>query len=298
MKTLQHSLARQAMSERSAGASGVGPRTSSDTTLSRRVLELLSTTYTNVLVTGASGERFDQWALLTASTLRFHPGIELKSYLPTSAESLVERFNTATRPLSLSDARSEEPLAGSLLVVLVPDVRALLQPEAQLLLRLVNDFPAAGMRLLILADTGADDAIRMVRGVFAHRLQCLAYEWPRPHPQLLERRNVLLPGASLNAGISAVDAPRAPAGATTRFSLIDEAVVVDSVNSDTAPQSRVRRMITWGSTLLALILISALVVVLLHRDRTPGGGGRTLSQSNSSLTSSAAAGSAYGARRE
>ncbi|NBS66478.1 MAG: hypothetical protein EBT33_19425 [Betaproteobacteria bacterium] len=270
MKFPQPSLARQALPDRPDGSTGGAPRLVTDSPTVRRVLELLTRERCSVLVTSQASGSLDLWGRTIAAALRSRADVVLEIYMPASAEALVARFNSAMSSHSLVSAQTDGGPGAALRVLLVPDSRALMTPEGQLLVRLVGDFPAAGVRLLVLADAEAEAANRTVRDILARRLRLVALESgsiDEPVPAAVSRdsRAEILNGRiTLPAPvISPVAAYRAPA--------LAGAVLEASRLPVRQPMSRGRRIVTWGALVLSIALIALLVVVLLYRDRSPAG---------------------------
>ncbi len=297
MKFPQPSLARQALPDRPDGSTGGAPRLLTDSHSVRRVLDLLTRERCNVLVTSQTSGNLDLWGRTIAASLRSRADVVLEIYMPASAEALVTRFNTAMESHSLLSARTDGGPGSALRVLLVADSRALTTPEGQLLARLVGDFPAAGVRLLVLADAEAEAANRTVRDILARRVRLIALESdcidePMPAAAIYDPRAALDKGsiAAPASAISPVTANRLPAlaGCALEAPRLAKRQLM----------SRGRRIVTWGALILSIALIALLVVVLLYRDRSPAGAasikpvqGAAVSQSTVGRASSISRGS-------
>jgi hypothetical protein len=273
VKFRKHSLARQALPDGPVSAAGVSPRLASDSASTQRALELLIDERCNVMVTCASGERLSQWGRAVAAALRSRSDVAFELHMPASADNLVARFNDAMGSLSLQSARADAyPCAASLRVVLVADPHALLSPEGLLFAKLVTDFPAAGFRLLILADAGAESTNRLLREVFGRRVRQLSLDSPALD------RNSRLPftGAVETLGATAFVQP---GGVSSASSAARDArcAVLPSDRADRSMFVPVRRtgsaqrLTVWAAGIVSLLLVSILVIVLVNRDRTPAG---------------------------
>ena len=270
MKFPQPSLARQALPDRPDGSTGGAPRLLTDSPTVRHVLELLTRERCNVLVTSQASGSLDLWGRTIAAALRSRADVVLEIYMPASAEALVARFNSAMASHSLVSARTDGGPGTALRVLLVADSRALMTPEGQLLARLVGDFTAAGVRLLVLADAEAEAANRTVRDILARRVRLVALESdcvdePAPATVIRDSRAAMQKGRITPPApvISPVAAYRAPALAA--------AVLEAHRLPIRQPMSRGQRIVTWGALVLSIALIASLVVVLLYRDRSPAG---------------------------
>lgn len=270
MKFPQPSLARQALPDRPDGSTGGAPRLVTDSPTVRRVLELLTRERCNVLVTSQTSGSLDLWGRTIAAALRSRADVVLEIYMPASAEALVARFNAAMSNHSLVSARTDGGPGAALRVLLVPDSRALMSPEGQLLVRLVGDFPAAGVRLLVLADAEAEAANRTVRDILARRVRLVALESDsvdEPVPAAVIRDARI---AIQKVGITTPASVISPVAAY-RVPVIAGAPLEAPRLPVRQPMSRARRLVTWGALVLSIALVALLVVVLVHRDRSPAG---------------------------
>ena len=274
MTTLQHRLSRQLIPDRPDGSAGASPRQLMDPAFTQRVLDLLVVERCNVLVTGRATDRLDRWGNTIAAALRSRADVEFELYLPSTADALVSRFNVAMASLSLARARATERRDTALRVLLVPDSRSVMTPEGQLLARLVGDFPAADIRLLILGDVESEAANQSLRNILTRRLR---------HVSLLEsaatdRAVGALPTESLPAGTGvALGRVTEPARrhvpldqSRDRLPAISRVQIKQVLDAKGRTLSARERLLAWGSAIASLALVSALIVVLAYRDRTPG----------------------------
>ena len=253
MRLPRHPLARQALPDRPGSAAGELPRVSPDSASMQRVLDLLINERCNVLATSQSGTRLAPCGRPIASILRSRSDLAFEVYMPATADSMVARFNAATASLSLKSARTDSRSAAPLRILLVADTQDLLASEGQLFAKLVADFPAAGLRLLVLGDTGADGTSQFVSEIFGRRIRHVSLDAP-----VVEATTVRAPDSR----------PPVRVG--------DRSVNVAAALPD--PSRRRHRVFVGSLAVISLALVSALIVVLVHRDRTPGGVSRTGSQ--------------------
>lgn len=270
MKFPLPSLERQALPDRPEGSTGGAPRLLTDSPGVRRVLDLLTTERCNVLVTSQATDVLDLWGRTIAAALRSRADVVLEMFMPATAEALVSRFNSAMASLSLVSARADGGPGATLRVLLVADSRSLVTPEGQLLIRLVGDFPAAGIRLLILADSEAESANRMVRDNLARRVRHVSLDSDHvdEHPSAVITRDSPTGAA---AGKSVQPTPVTSPLTTYRRPAPVRSVLHTPMLATRPPLSRARRIVAWGALVVSIALIAVLVVVLLHRDRTPSG---------------------------
>lgn len=270
----QRRLSRQLIPDRPDGSAGASPRQLTDPAFTQRILDFLVVERCNVLVTGQATDRLDQWGNTIAAALRSRADVELELYLPSTADALVARFNMAMASLSLARARASERRDTALRVLLVPDSRSVMTPEGQLLARLVGDFPAADIRLLILGDVEAEAANQSLRNILTRRLR---------HVSLLasaasDRTVGALPSESLPSD-TGLALGRVNGSARTHMPLdqsrdrlpaIPRVRIKQVRDAQRRTLSARERLLAWGSVFASLALVSALIVVLVYRDRTPG----------------------------
>ncbi len=273
MRFRKHSLARQALPDRPVSAAGVSPRLGPDSVSIPHALELLIDERCNVMVTSASGERLSQWGRAVASALRSRPDVAFELHMPASADNLVARFNAEMGSLSLQSARADAyPTAASLRVLLVADPQALLSPEGLLFAKLVTDFPAAGYRLLILADAGAESTNRLLREVFGRRVRQLPLD-----SQVLDRNSDLPSADAVETQGATASLRRGSISGASSAALDARCAVLPGDRGNRpmfVPARRAgfaQRLTVWAAGIVSLLLVSILVVVLVNRDRTPAG---------------------------
>jgi len=281
MRALPLSLSRQAMSDPPGGAATASPRLTGDPDLIRRAINALVNDRLNLLVTSADGWLLDRWGRSIASVLRARDDCDLEIYLPVAAEALLSRFNASISAMSLRFARADTPGQMRLRVLVISDSRALISPEGQLLARLVNDFPAAGLRLLVLGDQEAETAHNVLRELFGRRLKQLSLDVayadplpvePSPAVESVPRQERLVP---IRPHVMRGQRDQAQVGLNQPLFVAAE------------PTSRLTKHLIWGAGLLSIVLIWAFVSVLLQRERSPAGleRGTVRSPASSSLPS-------------
>ena len=93
--------------------------------------------------------------LLVARLREAAPHIGLEVYFPASADALITRFNEVLQSYSIEDAMGSKTPAAPAKVWIVHDASALPDHEIQLLARLVQHFPAANIRVVMLLTTAS-----------------------------------------------------------------------------------------------------------------------------------------------
>jgi hypothetical protein len=98
----------------------------------------------------------DHYGKLLVARLRVAaPHIGLEVYFPASAEALITRFNEVLQAYSIEDAMGTKAPVAPPKIWIVHDASALPDHEIQLLARLVQHFPAANIRVVMLLTTAS-----------------------------------------------------------------------------------------------------------------------------------------------
>ena len=116
----------------------------------------------SVLVFGADPDAVDRFGRRLVQSLRARSQdapVQVSVLFEMTRELLIERFNQRLAHLTLDDARQADRQAGAQVWVMHAhgDEQVSL---ARLVMRLVNDFPGAGVRLLVLAPSAVESALR------------------------------------------------------------------------------------------------------------------------------------------
>ena len=93
--------------------------------------------------------------LLVARLREAAPHMGLEVYFPASAEALITRFNEVLQAYSIEDAMGTKAPVAPPKIWIVHDASALPDHEIQLLARLVQHFPAANIRVVMLLTTAS-----------------------------------------------------------------------------------------------------------------------------------------------
>ena len=88
--------------------------------------------------------------------LRETSDVEVEVYFPSSTDALVQRFNDILAPLSVEDAMSILGPALPARVLVMHDAKSVKRQQVELLARLVNDFPGANVRLVMLLNESTE----------------------------------------------------------------------------------------------------------------------------------------------
>jgi hypothetical protein len=93
--------------------------------------------------------------LLVARLREAAPQMGLEVYFPASAEALITRFNEVLQAYSIEDAMGTKAPVAPPKIWIVHDASALPDHEIQLLARVVQHFPAANIRVVMLLTTAS-----------------------------------------------------------------------------------------------------------------------------------------------
>ncbi|MCX7234200.1 MAG: hypothetical protein NTY26_12330, partial [Burkholderiales bacterium] len=123
--------------------------------------------------------------LLVARLREAAPEIELEVCFPASADALISRFNEVLQTYSIQDAMGNKVQNAPPKIWIVHDAAALPDHEIQLLARLVQNFPGANIRVVMLltAASGKHELLNAFGRRFLH--------WDI-EPPTLAQKNALL----------------------------------------------------------------------------------------------------------
>lgn len=124
----------------------------------RALIEAISAMHRNAVVVCEDDLVLDAIGVQLARALRRQPALQLELYQPSSTEALLARFNGMLADLPLQAAQATLQPHDRLRVWVLHLTQRRDLADVQLLLRLVQGFPGAGVRLLLLLsqDVAAD----------------------------------------------------------------------------------------------------------------------------------------------
>lgn len=123
--------------------------------------------------------------LLIARLREVAPNFEVEVYFPVSSEALIDRFNHVLHDHSIADAMASQPASAPPKVWIVHDASALPDHELQLLARLVQNFPGANIRIVLLVTHASQK--QSLLSMFGRRI--LSWDIEAPNQ---EQRDALL----------------------------------------------------------------------------------------------------------
>ena len=104
----------------------------------------------NLALSSLAEAALDHYADLLVNRLRRAVSCPVEVYFPASTAALVQRFEDLVARMTLQQAMAVVPGAAPERIWLVHEAGALAPSELQLLMRLVGNFPGAGVRVVLL----------------------------------------------------------------------------------------------------------------------------------------------------
>lgn len=213
------------------------------------------------------------------------PEIGIEIYFPASAEALLARFNTALSDYTVQQAMEASVPIAPPKIWIVHDASALPDHEIQLLARLIQHFPGANIRIVMLLPQGSKKQKLLIS--FGRRI--LNWEIDPPTPEqadtMLAQAQIQGREGAVRALLQKIAVPiAAPAAAPAEAAPHDDpplfapsvapAAAPAAVSpADTAPAAlspkapkAARRWAAWLTGMVVLLLLSAATVAVLHRE--------------------------------
>ena len=107
----------------------------------------------SLLLASSSDVLLEHYGKMLVQQLRRHDDVQVEVYFPSSSEALIQRFNDVLAPMSLEDAVSTQGAGLPARILVLHDARSVQASQLELLARLVNDFPGANVRVVLLINT-------------------------------------------------------------------------------------------------------------------------------------------------
>ena len=117
---------------------------------------VLVTKRQSLLMISDSDVLLEHYGRMLIRMLRETTDVEVEVFFPSSTDALIQRFNDILAPLSVEDAMATQGPVLPARVLVMHDAVAVQRQQVELLARLVNDFPGANVRLVMLMNTSAD----------------------------------------------------------------------------------------------------------------------------------------------
>ena len=216
--------------------------------------------------------------LLVARLREAAPHIGLEVYFPASAEALITRFNEVLQAYSIEDAMGTKAPVAPPKIWIVHDASALPDHEIQLLARLVQHFPAANIRVVMLLTTASKK--QRLLASFGRRILNWEIEPPSDEQAqaLLEQARAQGREGAVSALLkkitpwhAATTAPVAAAPVPIPVAALaaEPAVPAPKAPTDAAPKKEkakgsTRRTLLWMAGITGLLAACALAVLTLY----------------------------------
>lgn len=213
------------------------------------------------------------------------PEIGIEIYFPASAEALLARFNAALSDYTVQQAMEASVPIAPPKIWIVHDASALPDHEIQLLARLIQHFPGANIRIVMLLPQGSKKQKLLIS--FGRRI--LNWEIDPPTPEqadtMLAQAQIQGREGAVRALLQKIAVPlAAPASAPAEAAPHDDPPLFapspapaaapaavsppDAAPAALAPEApkKARRWAVWLTGMVVLLLLSAATVAVLHRE--------------------------------
>ncbi len=209
----------------------------------------------------------DHYGKILVSRLRqAAPDVAIEVYFPASSEALLGRFNEVLVNSSIQDAMNGKVTLATPRIWIVHDASALPDHEIELLARLVQHFPAANIRVVLLM-TAASQKTNLLSS-FGRSILCWDVEPPTPEQAqtLLEQATVEGREAAARSLLKKLSIPLTRQTEPETLASTTLPVVAPIEDSRAPPEEARPRRGAWRWLLggLALLLISALSMAMFY----------------------------------
>ena len=216
--------------------------------------------------------------LLVARLREAAPHMGLEVYFPASAEALITRFNEVLQAYSIEDAMGTKAPVAPPKIWIVHDASALPDHEIQLLARLVQHFPAANIRVVMLLTTASKK--QRLLASFGRRILNWEIEPPSEEQAqaLLEQARAQGREGAVSALLKKITpwhaattspAASAPRPAPVAAAAAEPAAPVPLAPPEAAPKNEkakgsLRKTLLWLASITALLIACAVAVLMLY----------------------------------
>jgi hypothetical protein len=204
--------------------------------------------------------------LLIARLREVAPEINLEVYFPDNAEALISRFNDILKAYSIEDAMSVSAQCAQPKIWMLHDASSLPDHEIQLLARLIQNFPGANIRVVMLLTQASQK--KQLLSTFGRRILNWDIETPNP-----EQRSAMLEQARAQGRMVLVSellmhlTPPPPvllgAPSATNAEKISQSVLVEKWKKSGQGQPRGTK---WFAASSLLLVTCSLAVGLWYKD--------------------------------
>ena len=204
--------------------------------------------------------------LLIARIREVAPQINLEVYFPDNAEALISRFNEILKAYSIEDAMSATTQSAQPKIWMLHDASALPDHEIQLLARLVQNFPGANIRVVMLMTQASQK--KQLLSAFGRRILNWDIETPNPEQRSAMLEQARAQGREVLVGELLMQlTPPSPVflgdPTTVRAEKMTQTMPVEKFEKLGLGQ---RRGIKWFAASILLLVACCLAVGLWYRD--------------------------------
>ncbi len=118
----------------------------------KKSLNAVAQGYESIALMGDQPFLIDHYGQMLVSRLRKIEKLRIEVYFPSNTETLISRFNQILSNLSVAQAKGDEENAEPDRILVVHDFSAMNDRELHLMARIINDFPGAKTRAVLLLD--------------------------------------------------------------------------------------------------------------------------------------------------
>lgn len=200
------------------------------------------------------------------------PEVSLEVYFPANAEALIARFNERLKEHSIEDAMSDRALSAAPKIWVLHDASALPDHEIQLLARLVQNFPGANIRVIMLMTHASQKAQLLT--TFGRRI----LNWDIETPNAEQRSAMLEQARAQGREISVGELLKqlAPTGVFLGASTADQAkektqtVPIQNFQKTRPDQPKAkpgqRKARKWIAACILLLIVCSMAVGFWYKD--------------------------------
>lgn len=200
------------------------------------------------------------------------PQVSLEVYFPANAEALIARFNERLKEHSIKDAMSDSAQTAAPKIWVLHDASALPDHEIQLLARLVQNFPGANIRVIMLMTQASQKAQLLT--TFGRRILNWDIETPNAEQRSAMLEQARAQGREISIGelLKQLAPPTVFLGASTAAQAGEVTQTAPAQNfqktSPSQPKAKPgqQKAKKWFAACIALLIACGLAVGFLYKD--------------------------------
>ena len=193
------------------------------------------------------------------------PQVSLEVYFPANAEALIARFNERLKQHSIEDAMSDAAQTAPPKIWVLHDASALPDHEIQLLARLVQNFPGANIRVIMLMTQASQKA--QLLSTFGRRILNWDIETPNAEQRSAMLEQARAHGREISIGelLKQLAPPPAVLGASTadQAKEVTQTIPVQNFEKTSPGQRNTKK---WFAACIVLLIACTLAVGFWYKD--------------------------------